>query len=217
MDNNSTHCEACKFAFMTDDVQTGCTIREMVSFTQEDKWRRIHRLCQFKRTPPWEGTLAKLYDEIKIKYAAVVEWTNEVEVSRTVDSLYSQVIKPSKLILVCYQRNGREAYDFAQNCGLPWKVTEIVNDLEDWRDDIILKNPSQFYMFIKAGYKLRPDYFSELNDKIHFEDLRFAYIKSDNLLIIPRGLYTMLIKPLRKILEEETGMQTLNENLSPTK
>ena len=204
---------------MTGDIQTGCTVREMVSFTQDGKYRQINRMCQFKRTPPWDGTLSDLYDEIKIKYNAIVEWTNEDDVRKTAESLKGQIIQPSQLIIICYQKMGGAAFNFAKGCGLPWKITEIVQDLEDWRDDIINKNPAQFYMFIRAGYTLLPNYMSDLNDQIHFNDLRFGSIKSDNLLIVPHGLYTMVVSPLRKIIEEmpATGLNTLNENFSTAK
>lgn len=218
--DNVTHCNGCVFRVMYADEQVGCKVRQfktheyfMTPAIDGEKCWAVKRMCQFKRGEVWQ--LNKLKEDIEIKYNAFVEWGPGIE--DTIESLIAQQIKPTRLNIICYQKNGEEAFNLIKNYNIPWKVTEIVDTLVDWRDDAILKNPSQLYLFVKPGHTLSPDYFSKLNDKIHWEDLRFSVIQSEDLLIVPYGLYTMIIKPLRVILEEltEIGCKVLNEDFSP--
>lgn len=209
-----TPCRDCKFKIVDGDgIQSGCQVKKMEDFFQVGPDREIKRYCHFKRTNEWRGSLGDMLDEVSIKYNVVVEWTNQEEVKKTLDSLANQFLKPQKLIVVCYQKNGEEAYNLLKTYNIKWTVTEIVNDLTDWRDDVILKNQSQFYTFVKADYTLDEDYFFDLNHNIHMNDLRFQAIQSDNLLIVPHGLYASIIKPLRIIIEESSNI--LNEDFSP--
>lgn len=222
VDKNSgvTHCNSCVFRVMYHDEQVGCKVRQ---FSSEDyfltpaidgeKCWAVKRLCQFKRSQEWQ--LKKLKEDIEIKYSAFVEWGPNVK--ETLDSLVAQQIKPSRVNIVCYQQNGEDAYNLIKDYNIPWKVTEIVDDVTDWRDGAMKQSPSQLYLFIQPGHTLPPDYFSTLNDKIHWEDLRFGIIQSDDLLIVPHGLYTMVLSPLRIILENltEIGCKVLNEDFSP--
>lgn len=209
-----TKCKDCKFKITDDEgVQVGCQVKKMTDYFQVGPDREIKRYCHFKRTDDWQGSLGDMLDEVSMKYNGIVEWTNEEDVKKTLDSLAAQFLKPQKLIVVCYQKNGESAFNLLKNYNIKWTVTEVVNDLTDWRDDVIMKNPTQFYTFIKTGYTLDEDYFFDLNHNIHMNDLRFHAIQSDNLLIVPHGLYTMVIRPLRVILEEASNI--LNENFIP--
>lgn len=221
-----TSCKNCSFSLIDNGIQTGCRIREMDSaqffYMKEGvEYRVFKRMCQFKRE--WgnftEGLIEKVRGETSIKYNIIINFKKPELVKQTLSSIKNQSLLPSSLILVCYQKYGDVAQEMAQATGLKWVVHEVLDDLVDWRDDILQKFPAQFNVFLKEGRELSNTYFENLNEKINFEDLRFGCIQSDSLLIFPYGLYKIVIKPLRVILEEmeSLGLKILNEDFSTKK
>ena len=220
---STTSCKNCSFSIIEDGVQIGCRARSMDPtqfFYLKDgvEYRVFKRMCQFKRE--WgqfsEEMLEKVFDESEIKYNAIVNFKVPDLVEKTIESIKAQQILPTNLILVCYQKYGDIAQEIAQKSGLKWVVHEILDDLVDWRDDVIQKFPNQLHAFIHQGTELAPNYFFNLNQKVNFEDLRFGCIKSDRLLIFPNGLYKMVVKPVRIILEEmeSLGFRILDEDFN---
>lgn len=219
-----TSCKNCSFSVIEDGVQTGCKMRYMdpskYFYVKEDgvEHRIFKRLCQFKRERGdfTDDLLKEVKNEVKIKYNLIINFNNPDLALQTINSIKEQVLKPEKLILVCYQKYGDRAQQLAQDSGFKWVVHEIFDDLIDWRDDVMQKFPAQFYAFIQEGIELDSDYFYSLNDAVNFQDLRFGCIKSERLLIFPHGLYKMIIKPVRVLIEEmeSLGFKILNEDFS---
>lgn len=218
-----TFCRGCSFAVMEEGKQTGCKIRQMEPaefFYAKDsqEYRVYKRLCQFKRD--WgefsDEMVEKVKDEVVVKYNCIINFKDKGLVEKTINSIKQQEIQPSTLILVCYQRYGDQAQELAQASGLKWVVHEIFDDVTDWRDEVIQKFPVQFNLFLNEGAELKPDYFSELNTKVNYEDLRFGCIQSERLLIFPIGLYKIVVSPIRVIIEEmkSLGLKILNEDFS---
>ena len=221
----TTTCKGCVFAEIEGDRQVACNVRVMepsqyfYSIQDGVEYRIYKRLCQFKRTVDWvddSDPIKRVKDEVRISYNAIIMFKDADLVLKTINNIKKQAIKPANLILVCYQKLGDEAQRLAQESGLKWVVHEILDDMVDWRDDVIQKFPAQFYAFIHQGYEPARDFFITLNDQVNFQDLRFGCIQSDNLLIFPHGLYKMVVKPLRVILQDmdELGFKRLNEDFS---
>lgn len=226
LNESTTSCKGCSFSIIEDGLQTGCHIRHMKEeqfFYVKDgvEHRVFKRMCQFKRG--WgsfsEQMIEKVRAEVQINYNLIINFTDADLVRQSIEGIKGQQILPANLILVCYQRYGDVAQEIAQESGLKWVVHEVFNDLIDWRDDVIQKFPAQLYAFLKEGAVLPNNYFEDLNTHINFEDLRFGCIQSDRLLIFPYGLYKMVIKPLRIIIEEmeSLGFKILDEDFSTKK
>ena len=223
---STTSCKNCSFSIINEGTQIGCKMRNMdpsqfFYVKDEVEHRVFKRLCQFKRE--WglfsDKMVDRVKDETQIKYNLIINFKKPDLTRKTVNSIKKQRVLPANLILVCYQKYGDIAQEIAQESGLKWVVHEIFDDVVDWRDDVIQKFPTQLYSFLKEGAELSTDYFEILNNKINFEDLRFGCIQSDRLLIFPYGLYKMVVKPLRVIIEEmeSLGFKTLNEDFSTKK
>ncbi len=222
-----TKCNDCLFKKMDGNVQVGCNVRDLPEdqyfltpeVNGEQCWA-VHRYCHFKRDLNW--ALRSLEQDIEIKYITIIKWTNRQALENTLNSLMSyndKKLKPGKVIVVCYQQYDDEAVKALQEIphDFEWSVTTILADLPDWRDEILHQHKSQFYMFVDDTLNTSASRFMlELNRRIHWEDLRFGAIQAKDFLLIPHGVYTMVIKPLRKILEEmdQTGLKTLDENFN---
>lgn len=225
--NLTTSCHDCVFTVVENDEQIDCMVRRMdeKDYFYYNNYRIYKRMCQFKRLKKWLDNIdgvdpvKKINEEIKIRYNAVILFNSETDCEKTIDSIKKQTLKPQKLIIVCYQRLGDLAQKIAINSGLPWVVHEILDDINDWRDNIIQRFPAQFYAFIKEGHVINSDYFNKLNNMIHYKDYRFGAIMSDNLLIFPDGLYKMSFEPLRAILSniEKVGFNIFDEDLNTKK
>lgn len=216
-----TSCRGCCFAQYHNKEQVDCAVRPMksdeyfMSYQDGESYRVYDGMCQFKRA--WTGDLNELVERVKsecrISYTAFIEYTTDEDTAATVRSLNNQALKPKRIVVVTQPETAEAAFKV-------WNDTlEMWADMPDWRDQAIQKYPDQLYTFVKAGFCLPIDYFDELNRQINFNRLRFGAIESNDLLIVPNGIYQMCIMPLRAILEnlDKIGANYLDESFSPKK
>jgi hypothetical protein len=170
------------------------------------------RLCPYYRNSFWlekhtiergsEESFLLARKEVEIKPTAIIidNEGNIDEIIKTVASLMSGEIKPSKLFVV---NNGgvktREISNMIKEFGVEWRVETIFEENASCNrcmDIAAKKCKGSFLYFFLAGYTVPQDFFSSIDEKLHKKMERFVLKKplgnDISGMVILREIYSLL-------------------------
>lgn len=213
-----TNCDRCLFKKMDEDIQYGCEAQnlrgaqfDLVPGTNnESVYLFKTKICQYKREQPWgtgslESDLVAVRDEVKIRYALIIKGGELEDVQRTVDSVISNKIKPSRIVVFTNDAISDKLDGYLDSTGIPWQLTEYVDE-KDWRVFAMMDLGiwTHFFTFITAGFEVKPDFFDELDQAINDREFRFTHIENstNDFLLMSKNLYYFNELPLNELLKQ---------------
>lgn len=247
-----TPCKNCCFAKYEDITQIGCDIGMLDKHTlagvdiieaydEEKEFYVIDNFCNRYRSQKWlekhkDKTPKELSvitrNEIKIPYQVIVVGAmDKTKVSKTLDSLSNQNIKPKHITVM--RQNVRsvpetELIEMLQKLHIKWRLqTNKLKELElgNYIDMVIDVTPKTclYYLVVFEGTVLPPTVSTELDEAINDKLVNFAAILpnvSGEGLIIPRSIHKILSgnagKPLLQKIRDNNGAMMKIEEICPS-
>jgi len=198
---NSSGCANCVFVKYKNKAQTGCKAGKLENFHEKQLVKssngRIFYIgqpvCTFYRDKRWKhskksiksmmGTARK---EIQIKIVAYItnNLNNFDNVLKTIESLQSQKLKPSKIIIIQNSGNGVQPDFIGESKSIfkiPWEIKFLQgehnrDDITDW---VISKQKDKIMLFFDAGWMASSDLLSNIDRAIHDKRQEFMFLNRD--------------------------------------
>ena len=227
-----TVCRNCIFAIYEGETQTGCKnniieglkddknveIIEAYDETKKEFYIIDNFFCMWFRNAEWglkrkkSKWRAEAEKEMQMQYQAIVITNNSIEdLTKTIVSLNKQILKPKHITVI---RNINDSIRNAQIITLlkeklkdiRWRVQSQLQDESNPVDDAIQAVAYQYYAVYNAGYVVKNNVFSKLNDKINRDSFRFGVILGDengNGRIVSTNIHKLLAGNYKFSIEEK--------------
>jgi hypothetical protein len=232
-----TLCKDCIFGSFVDMKQEGCVLgkldvykqqgtditREVYEPTDKEYYVINNRYCMSCRNDKWleslpegEDHLQKLKDEIEVQCQVIIfDKSDEEELVKTVESVKSQTVQPSKITVAhrpSSQTNAKSVSEKLQHLGNIFEIKVFLEEYSDGKciDMCVNQSVPQYYCVAQSGFIMPNDTLYNLNDFVNKKLMQFSIIganEDNNCMFVPYSVHRALQgnsgKPLVKKIEEE--------------
>ncbi len=235
-----TACLGCVHAISVGKTQTGCKFGRLDKFRdngaeivevydlEDNEFFVINnRVCMWKRSQDWVDRYGVMSDEkqkkiireeSKLAIHMVVDTADSIdEIKATVKSINAMIDKPSEVTFVRrFDSELRPPSIIAElkELGCKWHLTNYTDEDMDI-DDTLHSLRYPYFFYVKAGRSIPADYLTMLNDMVHYDLFRFAYIlpnvDDQHLTIAQTQIYKTLNIKLKylPLLEKEESCKNM--------
>lgn len=215
-----TSCKNCIFAEYEGDRQISCNLGKIEkykntgaeiieAYDNEKEFYVINkRICSTCRNTEWGNKSSpdkwkeRLDKEIEIKYGIIVLNKDDINIDETIQSIVAQKIQPSYLHIVNLSRNDKvykrisKLLDRIQT-NIKWKVEQPLVGLEyelKYVDRLYnnghIRDP--FYAVMYNGDTIKPDFFNNLNCRIHDDLTPCVALVTDEITVFSTPIHSFL-------------------------
>jgi len=196
-----TACKGCVHAIYDGLTQTGCRFGRLDKF--RDSGAEIievydidgheffvinNRMCTWKRNAEWllkngirtkerQGQLMR--EEAALPFHLIVDDASSIEdIQKTVEYINAMKEKPIEATFVrkidSFLRPPEIIVEL-KNLSCKWNLSNYADDGMEI-DDILHSVKTPYFCYVKPGYEIPVNLFTKVNDMVHYDLFRFAYI-----------------------------------------
>lgn len=235
-----TACLGCVHAIYDGTTQTGCKFGRLDKFREhgaeivdvydleENEFFVINnRVCMWKRSPEWnakygfpskEKSSKIIREESRLAIHLVVDNANTIEdIRTTVKQINAMTDQPSEVTFVRKANSTlRPPTIIAElkNLTCRWHLSNYTDDEMDI-DDTLHSIKYPYFFYVQAGRAIPENYLTMVNDMVHYDLFRFAYILPDvddqHLTVAQTQIYKTLNIKLKylPLLEKEESCKNM--------